>query len=338
MYKIFKILIAVIAAVFILGVAYSVLIKKSDQTTDSRDRVMNFTERQKGVSLSPKSFETKDFTDFFAKAKEAGDIISWAGDWQELSREDGAPEVVAALARQYKYTPVIQIQFFSAKTGKLLRPLNSENKNKYRQSAVSFVKKFQPEYFGLGTEVNLLFEKSPRDFDTFADFFSEVSDEIKSVSPRTKVFTVFQLEKMKGLGGGLFGGKNDTTKNEWRLLEKFSKADLIAFTTYPGLIYKNPSDIPPDYFLDIKNQTAKPIAFTEIGWSSGSDILGFESSESQQAEFIKLFFEKTKELASELMIWSFLYDQSTDHPFNTMGLFSKEGREKLAWREWRSNE
>jgi len=29
---------------------------------------------------------------------------------------------------------------------------------------------------------------------------------VKSVSPQTKVFTIFQLEQMKGLNGGLFGG------------------------------------------------------------------------------------------------------------------------------------
>ncbi|MBU0461016.1 MAG: hypothetical protein KJ574_00360 [Nanoarchaeota archaeon] len=37
----------------------------------------------KGVSLSPRSFEGEDFTDFFTEAKEAGDVVLWAGDWKE---------------------------------------------------------------------------------------------------------------------------------------------------------------------------------------------------------------------------------------------------------------
>ena len=192
----------------------------------------------KGISLSPKSFQAEDFTDFFEKAKQIGDVVTWAGDWDELANtQSGGPTVVASLSSKYDYIPIIQAQFFTQSTGKLLRPLNDATKQRYKDSAIAFAEKYKPEYLGFGIEVNMLYEKSPADFDVFSQFFGEVYDAIKIKSPNTKVFTVFQLEKMKGLSGGVFGGKNDLKKSQWFLLEKFPKSDIAAFTTYPGLIY-----------------------------------------------------------------------------------------------------
>ncbi len=54
----------------------------------------------KGVSLSPKSYSSADFTDFFVKAKQAGSIVSWAGDWNDLNTPNGAATVVASLLRR----------------------------------------------------------------------------------------------------------------------------------------------------------------------------------------------------------------------------------------------
>jgi len=290
----------------------------------------------KGVSLSPKSFQGDDFTGFFAKAKQAGSIVSWAGDWQELANlEKGGPTVVASLASTYEYTPIIQAQFFTQSTGKLLRPFDETTRQQYKDAAVNFAKKFKPTYLGIGIEVNILYEKSPADFDNFVSFYSEVYDAVKQASPDTKIFPTFQLEKMKGMSGGLFGGTNDPANAEWQLLDRFPKADLIAFTTYPGLVYETPAEIPADYYAETRTKTTKPIAFTEIGWHSAASPAGWESAEEEQAAFVTRFFELTKSLDAELFIWSFLYDQNTIEPFNTMGLISREGNEKTAFNIWR---
>lgn len=148
---------------------------------------------------------------------------------------------------------------------------------------------------------------------------------MKTASPNTQVFTVFQLEKMKGLSGGLFGGKSDPGQNEWSLLDRFAKADFFAFTTYPGLVYKDPSEISTNYYDEIRLHTSKRIAFSEIGW---------QSSETEQADFIRLFFTLTKSLEPEFRIWSFLYDQPTIVPFDSMGLFRPDGTPKPGWDTW----
>jgi hypothetical protein len=138
----------------------------------------------------------------------------------------------------------------------------------------------------LGVEVNLLYESSPTDFQTFVSFFNATRTAIRAASPGTAVFTIFQLEKMKGLDGGLFGGMNDTADAEWGLLSDFGSSDLAGFTTYPGLIYHSASSMPSDYYGEIARHTQKPIAFTEVGWQSGS-LPGWGNNETSQASFVK---------------------------------------------------
>ncbi|MEM2930115.1 MAG: hypothetical protein QW797_04590 [Thermoproteota archaeon] len=292
------------------------------------------SETLKGVSLSPRSFQQSDLMDFFEKAKQGGKIVSWAGDWNELGAVNGGPKVVTELASTYDYIPLIELQFFTQSDGRLLRPLNEMTKEDYKNSTVEFAEKYKPKYLAIGIEVNVLYEKSLEDFEEFVEFYDEVYDAVKSKSPDTKVFTVFQLEKMKGLNGGLFGGENDPAKSQWFLFDSFPKSDIIAFTTYPGLVYENPSEIPENYYSEIILHTEKPVAFTEVGWHSNASPEGWESSDAEQAEFVTLFFSLTKNMNKEIEVWSFLYDQNVSEPFNSMGLWRIDGTSKPAWDSW----
>jgi hypothetical protein len=320
--------------IFVLLVSMSNCIEQEEKhITGTRDESFPL----KGVSLSPRSFQPDDFTDFFEKAVLAGEVVSWAGDWNELGTEKGGPAVVTTLASTYTYTPLVLVQFFTQSTGQLLRPLNEATENTYLTSAVTFAQAYTPQYLGFGIEVNVLYQKSPSDFNEFMSFYREVYDAVKAVSPSTTVFTVFQLERMKGLNDGLYGGTNDPDTAHWFLLDEFP-SDIAAFTTYPGLVYKTPADIPADYYTEIQQHTQKPIAFVEIGWHTDSSPSGWESSESEQAKFVETFFRLTKELDMELAIWSFLYDQDISEPFKSMGLYSSDGHAKQAWDIWINNE
>ena len=294
--------------IFALAVLILIFASGCSQQSQQKSQIATL----KGITLTPKSFSTEDFNDFFTKAKQAGSMVSWAGDWNELSSDKGAPYVVEGLSSKYGYIPVIEAQFFQQSGGKLLRPLDDTAKESYKTSAAAFAGKYKPEYLALGIEVNILYEKSPSDFDAFVSFYSDVYDAVKKASPDTKVFTIFQLEKMK-------------TNNEWNLIDKFS-SDIIGFTTYPEITYKEPSEIPEDYYSEILSHVSKPIAFTEIGWSG--------KNEDQQAAFMGRFFSLAKNSNPEFEIWSFLYDQNTEIPFNSMGLFYQDGTAKKAWSEW----
>jgi hypothetical protein len=287
----------------------------------------------KGVSLSPKSFDQLGLLDFADKAKKAGTIISWVGDWNDLSRSDGAPEFLVGMSSRYDYTPLVQAQPFNQGTGKFVRPFDDVTKQKYKEAAVSFVEKYEPAYFGMGVEVNVFYEKDPQGFDDFVVFYNDVYEAVKASSLGTKVFAAFQLEKMKGLHGGLFGGKNDESKAEWQLLGLF-KSDIVAFTTYPDLVYKSPSDMPDNYYYEILKHTDKPVVFTEIGWHAAASPKGWESSGAEQAEFVGKFLGMMQDVKPEFVIWSFVYDPDTFEPFSSMGMIGGDGAERPAWNEW----
>lgn len=283
----------------------------------------------KGVSLSTRGDEY--FVQFFEEAKEAGNMVTWVGDWQELV-DKKAPYTLQGLSETYDYTPLIEVGYYTQGEGVMIRPLTEETKQAYMESTIEFAEKYHPKYFGIGVEINIMKEKSPEDYDEFVVFYNEVYDEIKKVSPNTKVFTVFQLEKMKGCEFWIEKSCN-SSNSHWELMDDF-KTDITAFTTYPGLVYMDPSDIPEDHYTEINEHTSKPIAFLENGWHSEAYPPGWESSEEEQARYIERFFELTKDLDVEVTIWSFMYGQGTIQPFDTMGLRRPDGTAKPAWDSW----
>lgn len=261
-----------------------------------------------GVSFSPRSFTIEGITDFIDRAHETGSVVSWAGAWSELDVSSAAPAVVAEIARSEGFIPLVETAFYNAMTGRLILPLSPSVRADYKRRAVAYADSAQPLYLALGVEVNLVADALPADFELFVTLFNETYDAVKAVSPSTQVFTIYQLEQMKGLRGGLFGGTNDTTTARWDLLDRFAKSDLIGFTTYPGLIYKNPSEIPADYYAEIATRTSKRVAFTELGWHVSATIPEWESDEAEQAAFVARFFELAAPLRdkTEMIIWSFL--------------------------------
>ena len=297
--------------------------------THQKEKQPQPSETLRGVGLSPRSFGEEDFLAFFEKAAEAGEIVMWAGDWIELG--GGAPGVVTELASTYGYTPLIEVAHFIQATGELIRPLTAETRRTYTDSITAFAEKYTPPYLGIGIEINVLYEKSPEDFDEFVTFYSEVYDAVKSVSSDTLVFTVFQLEKMKGLAFWT----DDTPKSDpqWHLLERFT-TDIVVFTTYPCLVFRDPSDIPETYYTEITSHTSKSVAFTEIGWYTDGTIQGWESNEAEQAAFIERFFDLTDGMDTEILVWSFLYDQDILEPFSSMGLHTDDGGAKKGWDVW----
>lgn len=331
-----KKIIFVLVGIFglaLLGIVVAAILGLSKKE-ETGDKFPPIEEKfRKGVSYSP--YNVLASADFWIMAKEAGEVVRSGGDWLDFGGEGKISRVIVGLARQNGLVPVIEVNFFNQDTGELLRPLNEANRTAYINEAVEFAEKYEPPYFGIGVEIDTFYRRNPKEFDNFVSLFNETYDAVKAVSPDTKIFTTFQLERTKGLGGGIFGGKNDTSKNNWNLLAKFAKADLLAFSTYPGLIYKDPADIPADYYTSIRKYTSKPIAFTEIGWASSAGIKGWESSEVEQKKFVTRFFQLTSGIEEiELAIWIHLYEQTSQEPFGSMALGKSDGALKPAWDTW----
>ena len=308
-----KVLAIVILLIIIIAIGFIPVKPKREVGQDLTPIIETAKPLSKGFSITPKGFEGNDFLDFFEKVRVTKSLVLWAGDVTDLANSQSTPYVLMSLSKTYGFTPVI-----------VTAPVD-------KKLILDFVSKVKPPYLGIGNEINR--EKSTY-IQKLAKDFNEIYPEIKGVSPDTKVFPVFQLEIMKGLQGGLLGRVNNPEDTDWQLLELFPKADLIGLTTYPALIYKSPSEIPNDYYTLLKAYTEKPIIFTEVGWPSKIDVPEWETSETEQAGFIRIFKEKIKELKPEFAIWTFMYDQTIQKPFDTMGLITREGKEKEGWKVW----
>jgi hypothetical protein len=265
--------------------------------------------------------------------------LRWAGDWAEIGNPNGGINTVAALKDQFEYEPVYEVNVFKQGPTELLRPLTGEQADEYVRLAREFVEREQPEYFGIGIEINILYEEMPAEFDKLVALFDRAATAIKEVSPDTQVYTTFQLERMYGLNGGLWGGTDDPSKATWDLIGLFPRADLFAFTTYPTLNYRSPADVPDTYYTDILAHVGgKPVAFTEIGWPAEMDITGWESDDAEQAEFVTRLFDLVGPLDPSLLMWSFMFDFSAltlPAPFQSMAFMCGDNTERPAFAAWR---
>jgi hypothetical protein len=227
-------LIAVTTAVIIVIAGAYLLIGHQSPSGDASQTTIQSSFTLRGVTLSPRSYSAADFTDFMNKTKQAGQLLSWYGDWVELSDPNGGPNVTAQLASVNGLEPLIVVTFFTQGTGHLLRPLNDSVKQDYIDGAVTFASAYKPNYLGFGIEINTLHESNPGNYSIFREFFPEVVAAVKVVSPQTKVFTSFNLERLRGLKGGLFGGVDDPLVNDWALLGDFPDADYLAMLSLQG--------------------------------------------------------------------------------------------------------
>ena len=322
--------VTVIVLIVVAGVALQSHTKTTRKTMTTADTSSQGTLR--GFSLSPKSYDSAGFVDFFGKVH-SGNIVEWQGDWDELGRSGTGASLVLNAASTYTFVPVLVVSAFKdgARSSSVpIRPLTSDQQDVYIAKARDFAQQYQPAYFGVGVEINRVYETSRSDYQQFVKLFNQTVSAVHAVSPHTKVFTTFQLERLKGLRGGLFGGTNDTAANNWNMLADFSQADLLGFTSYPGIIYKRPSDIPSDYYQDIRAHTAKPVAFTELGWPAADEAPGWTSSQADQASFVRRFNGATTALPPRLIVWSFVYDQQVSAPFDHLGLLNSDGSQRPA--------
>ncbi|HTH72744.1 MAG TPA: hypothetical protein VL737_05305 [Candidatus Pristimantibacillus sp.] len=290
------------------------------------------TQTLKGVSLSPRSFSAADFNAFLDEAAKSGSVVTWAGNWTQLQNPGSAPFTVAKLAKARGYQPILIIGANDQASGNL----DSSAKQAFITAVRAFAADYKPAYLGLGNEVNRLRAKSPAGYAEFTGWFGDAAAAIKQASPATKVFTTFQYEQLNGLNGGLFGGQNDPAANQWQLVSDFPAADLIAFTTYPYIIYHDPSEIPADYYARASQHITKPLAFTEIGWPSQGEAAGYESTPAIQTAFIGRFAELARSAQAQFVVWPFLYDQALPVPFVGLGLIDASNNPKPALAIWQS--
>lgn len=279
-----------------------------------------------GFSLSPRAFDENGLADFYDSARELGSAVVWIGPWQDLG-EGG--RWATTMTGEHDLVPVV-VTGFPTEEGARSVP---EDSSQLVSEVVGFLEENPVPYLGVGVETNtFLRENSVAEFEQYVALFADVAAAVHEVAPGTKVFPGFQLERLRGLRGGLFG--DEPTDPEWDLLDRFPAADAIGFSTYPGLVFTNPDEMPDDYYSTILEHVDKPVVFTEVGWQAGGDLANWSGTPEKQAAYVNARAPELVEVGS-MVIWSFLWDQEAPPAFETMGLVSGSDDERPALQVWR---
>lgn len=320
---------AVVVAILLVSVI--LLLKRVKQPNATTVTTKSYNQQKiRGVSWSPRSSNVADLNAFFQLVPNIGNALSWAGNYQDLTKTTGnAAQTVIEQSKKYDITPIIVT---GPNNNEVLDGIGQEN---FRKAVLNFVKENDVPYIGLGNEIDEVYQESPARYESLIKIIEQLAADVRVASPNTKVFTIFQLERVKGMRGGLFGGKNDPNTNYWSLIAEVKNLDFVAFTTYPCLIYKSPVEIPDEYYSEIANYTSLPVVFTEIGWFREAPASGWESSEAEQAQFVQKFKQLTERIAPKIVIWPFLYDQNIAAPFKQIGLLSPTATTSLGYEAWK---
>jgi len=294
------------------------------------------------MGVLPTTAQGQSFDDAYAQAAHYSEFVPvWGRPTQfynlanDLSGSWGQT-FVKQLIRDNGMFPIIHLSFIGSGVT-LVTPTGMENatlsdpawRAAYKQAALDVVKATRPRYLSLGNEVNRWYEKygedGPNGFKNYVSLYEEIYDEVKKISPETKVFCIFAREIV-----------SENREADLKVLRLFNpdKMDLLIFTSYPYALGKtNPSKIPDDYYSKAANyMPGKPFGFSEIAWAS-LDVLGGEQA---QADFI---VQATGRLTRDRGInlhffgWPWLHDLNEN---DAVGLIKIDGTEKLGYAAWKN--
>jgi hypothetical protein len=246
------------------------------------------------------------------------------GDWGQV--------FVDQLIRSNGMTPLIHFSFMGEGMSLNSPPgivnpsmSNQEWRLAYKRAVVEAVEAAKPRYLSVGNEVNRWLEAygldGPNGFKNWVSLYEEIYDEVKELSPDTKVFCTFSREIV-----------SENREADMGFLSLFDpdKLDILAFTSYPHSIQgvNSPKDIPQDYYSGVASMVpGKPVAFTEIAWPSHPAFGG----EAGQAEFIRMIPGLLDGLDVEFVMWPWLHDLGEG---DYTGLITADGFEKAGLPEW----
>jgi hypothetical protein len=304
-----------------------------------------------GVTFSPVGLNgtltIEAVTAFFAEAPDYGSIVAFHSAWRDSVDSAGAEPTLGTFAADQVTDSGVtlaigfgwsdgagQPDLASSETPGDNSWTNAETRADFLAMVTAYARDHQPPYMFLGNEINTYWlANAGADWADWVSEFSDCVTAIHDASPNTRVFTVFQLEHMAGLGTK--NGWSDPP--HWQLLDDFAGiADGIGFTTYPYFEYETPADIPATYYEEIANHYDGPVYFTELGWLAASAI-PYTGSDVEQADFVPRFFALTPSLPTVYSTYLFLNDPiGLPTAFAEIGLRDETGQPRAVDATWRA--
>lgn len=155
----------------------------------------------------------------------------------------------------------------------------------YRDYVRSLVATLHPDYLGLAAETNLIRSMAPRAvYDAVVRMTNDAAADLRRSCSATcpPLYVSVQVETAWGRLGrqtGFVGIAED--------VRDFPFINLLGLSSYPYLGgFKDPDQIPLDYYSRIRSSRPLPLMVVEGGWPSASVRGAFSSSPDLQARYI----------------------------------------------------
>jgi hypothetical protein len=314
----------------------------------------------KGFGLSPRGFPV-DYSLLAGFLSEVGQMkrggVFWNGAWRDSAASSGripaAAELLLQNAATYGYTTILCFGWRSGSTLLLDVPgnninnwTNTEAKALFQQMLIECAGNYHPPYIFIGNENSHYYEQDAADYTRWIQFYNSVYDEIKKVSPQTKVGIIFNMEHLSGRGTLVGWG----TVTYWAALSahNLAKVDIIGITMYPWFHYQHAAEVPADYLQELFDRTGdQAISITETGWPAEDLGSGgtWASSAQEQDTFVPKIFSLVSGKDCPIVNWLFLNFMVDDGShstnwkmFGSVSLRDSANTERPALATWLAQE
>jgi len=155
----------------------------------------------------------------------------------------------------------------------------------YRNYVRALVETLHPDYLGLAAETNLIRQIAPRPvYEAVVRMTNDMASDIRRLRSASAfpLYISVQVETAWGKlspQGGYVGIDQD--------LRDFPFVNILGLSSYPYLGgFKDPDQIPLDYYTRIRGSRVLPLMVVEGGWPSASVRGVFSSSPEMQSRYI----------------------------------------------------
>jgi hypothetical protein len=227
---------------------------------------------------------------------------------------------------------------------------NDENvKTAYLNYCKRVIDFFEPDYFGMSIESNLLYVINPDVWTDYLELHEYVYQQLKYFYPELPVFSSVAGAPM--LEGFLQG--NDHVQQRLAVMQLLQVSDYYAISFYPHLSNYMGDPYPETAFDELFSISNKPIIIAETGYTAqafsmdlGDGAFTIDTDPEKQKKFVDDLLTASEKWKAEFVIYFAMrdYDQlwtqigsPTDLSiaWRDAGLYDENGNPRPAWNSWR---
>jgi len=219
----------------------------------------------------------------------------------------------------------------------------------YLAYALKIVDLFQPDFLGIGVEVNLLLRNEPAKWAAYVALHAYVYAEIKKVHPALPVSaSFFCVPFFPEWSSG-----DNLAVQQAGLADLLPSLDIVAWSAHPFMSALLAETFPDDYFDRLFAYSPKPVAVSESSYPAQTwttltgPTLVFRGTPEKQDRFLKLMLEACDRNRARFAVWFSIRDYDAlwagalgGSPealtWRDTGLYDENGAPRPARDTWRA--